>query len=117
MGSKLLADEYPQNVSSATIRNEMSALEELGLVVAPHTSAGRIPTEAGYRYFVKRLPDRGALNADLTPEESKNIVADFSGAPGELDSWMRLAVSTLARTSRGAAIVTALRGANSKFGI
>src|SRR5678816_3880667 len=54
-------------VSSATIRNEMAVLEELGYVSAPHTSAGRIPTEMGYRYFVKHLVKSGDLtNAEQT---------------------------------------------------
>src|SRR2546426_6912542 len=64
VGSKYLAEHFLTNVSSATIRNDMALLEELGLVVAPHTSAGRVPTEAGYRYFVKRLLDESELPAE-----------------------------------------------------
>jgi heat-inducible transcriptional repressor len=111
VSSKHLAENFLTNVSSATIRNEMAVLEELGFVTAPHTSAGRVPTEAGYRYFVKRLLDVG----ELPPEEKQSITAAFSNVPNDLDEWMRLAVSTLARTSRGAALVTSPRALNNQF--
>src|SRR5699024_10721205 len=55
VGSKALLDRHQLNVSAATVRNDMAALEDEGLIVAPHTSAGRIPTDAGYRLFVDRL--------------------------------------------------------------
>src|ERR1700744_983856 len=57
VGSKALADRHNLGVSPATIRNDMSALEEDGLIAQPHTSAGRVPTDAGYRLFVDRLTD------------------------------------------------------------
>ena len=85
VGSKYLADNFLTNISSATIRNDLAALEELGYVTAPHTSAGRVPTEAGYRYFVKRLLDEGELPA----EEQKSIANEFSQAPNEIEQWMR----------------------------
>src|SRR5690349_1185407 len=69
VSSKLLVESYNLTVSSATIRNEMAALEELGYITAPHTSAGRVPTENGYRYFVKRL-----INvSDLSNSEQTRI--------------------------------------------
>ncbi len=111
VGSKYLAERFLTNLSSATIRNDMAVLEELGLVVAPHTSAGRVPTEAGYRYFVKRLLDAGELSAS----EQKAIADQFGRAPNDLDEWMRLAASTLARTSHSAALVTAPRALSSPF--
>src|SRR5262245_23529039 len=95
VGSKHLAERFLTNVSSATIRNDMAVLEERGLVVAPHTSAGRIPTEAGYRYFVKRLLDAG----DLSVDEQKSISDQFGRAPNDPEEWMRLAALILARTS------------------
>lgn len=55
VGSKGLADKFKLGVSSATVRNELSRLEELGYLTHPHTSAGRQPTDKGYRYFVERL--------------------------------------------------------------
>ena len=55
VGSKTLLETTELNVSSATVRNEMAALEDLGFLTHPHTSAGRVPTDKGYRYFVERL--------------------------------------------------------------
>jgi heat-inducible transcriptional repressor len=106
-----LAEHFLTNISSATIRNDLAVLEELGYVAAPHTSAGRIPTQAGYRYFVKRLLDAG----ELPPDEKKTIAAEFSQASTNVEQWMQLAVSTLARTSRSAALVTAPRSFSSQF--
>src|SRR5579859_970593 len=111
VGSKYLSEHYLTQISSATIRNDLAVLEELGYLAAPHTSAGRVPTEAGYRYFVKRLLHDG----DLSAEEQQTIAADFSHVPSDVEQWMQLAVSTLARTSRGAALVTAPRAFNSQF--
>ena len=55
IGSKFIVDQYNLDLSSATVRNELSILAEEGLLRQPHTSAGRIPTEEGYRYFVQEL--------------------------------------------------------------
>ena len=63
IGSKTLAQRHHLQVSSATIRNDMAALEEQGLLSAPHASAGRIPTEQGYRFFVDALAAPRALSA------------------------------------------------------
>ena len=67
VGSKLLASEVEWGPS--TIRGELASLEELGLLAHPHTSAGRVPTEAGYRYFVDQLLATGA------PEQSRTALA------------------------------------------
>lgn len=107
VSSKALA-ESDLNVSSATIRNEMAVLEELGFVTSPHTSAGRVPTEAGYRYFVKRLLNE----VELSHAEQRAITERFRASNEDVQSWMRLAVSTLARTSRSAALVTSPRAPN-----
>ena len=76
VGSKALVERHGLEVSSATVRNDMAALEEEGLIIAPHTSAGRIPTDMGYRVFVDRLcevkplsaAERRAVNSLLEPE-------------------------------------------------
>lgn len=69
VGSRTLYKEYIRELSPATIRNEMADLEEEGYITQPHTSAGRIPTDAGYRYFVDHLmKDKG-----LTPKEEEAI--------------------------------------------
>ena len=61
VGSETIAEGSSLGVSSATIRNEMAALEELGYLSHPHTSAGRIPTDAGYRKYVDSLPPGGRM--------------------------------------------------------
>src|SRR5438876_4425653 len=61
VGSETIAEGAGLGVSSATIRNEMAALEELGYLSHPHTSAGRIPTDVGYRFYVNSLPAGGKL--------------------------------------------------------
>lgn len=63
VGSKALVDRHQLGVSSATVRNDMAALEEEGLIVAPHTSAGRIPTDKGYRIFVDQISEVKPLSA------------------------------------------------------
>ena len=55
VGSKAIAEKHVMGVSSATIRNEMAILEDAGLITQPHTSAGRIPTDKGYRLFVDKI--------------------------------------------------------------
>ena len=65
IGSRTIARKFDLGVSSATIRNEMADLEELGLLEQPHTSAGRIPSDAGYRYYVDRLMEPSELAEDL----------------------------------------------------
>jgi heat-inducible transcriptional repressor len=92
-------------VSSATIRSEMGLLEELGYLTHPHTSAGRVPTERGYRYFVERL----MRESQLPVEEQRMIRHQFHQVGVDLEQWMRLAASVLARASESAAVVTSLR--------
>jgi heat-inducible transcriptional repressor len=88
--------------SSATIRNELAALEHAGLIYQPHTSAGRIPSEQGYRFFVEYLlPDRW-----LSPEEQHTILHQFGQVEAEVDEWLRLASTALAVASGVAAIVS-----------
>ncbi|MDP3970931.1 MAG: winged-helix domain-containing protein [bacterium] len=60
IGSKMLAENHDFDISSATIRNEMKELEDLGMITHPHTSAGRIPTEKGYRYYVEHFVNKQA---------------------------------------------------------
>lgn len=64
IGSKMLMNSLPISVSSATIRNEMSELAEMGLLEQPHTSSGRIPSEKGYRYYIDNLMDKNELSED-----------------------------------------------------
>ena len=104
VGSKTIED-YGLGVSSATIRNEMVVLEEHGYLDQPYTSAGRVPTEQGYRYFVERL----MRESQLPVEDQRTIRHQFHQVGVDLEQWMRLAASVLARTSHSAAVVTSLR--------
>lgn len=76
VGSKVIAERHSLGVSPATIRNEMAQLEEAGLITQPHTSAGRIPTNQGYRLFVDRI----AQIKPLSPAERRAIENFMSGA-------------------------------------
>jgi len=103
VGSKALLEANDLGVSSATIRNEMAALEELGYLTHPHTSAGRVPTDKGYRYFVERLLG----DVELPLAEQNTIRHQFHQAKLEMGQWMQLASAILARSVSSAALVTA----------
>lgn len=111
VSSKLLAEVTDLGVSPATIRNEMAVLEELGYISAPHTSAGRVPSQAGYRYYVKHL----LVNTDLPTNEKQLITDRIQSAPMASDQWMRYVASTLARTTQAAALVTSPAAATGRF--
>ncbi|MBO4352669.1 MAG: hypothetical protein J5818_04155 [Eggerthellaceae bacterium] len=82
VGSRTLTERYELGVSPATIRNELSVLEDEGYISQPHTSAGRVPTDYGYRTFVDRLVESGAISDDPeTLEKLRNLRA----AASELD--------------------------------
>jgi len=111
VSSRQLADRYGLDVSTATIRNELARLEDLGYLTHPHTSAGRVPTAEGYRFFVGRL--MGEVSLPL--QERRTIIHQFHQAPRGLDQWMPLAASILTRTSRGAALVTTPHAVQTAF--
>lgn len=102
VSSKHLLETFNLNFSSATIRNEIVVLKDLGYLAAPHTSAGVVPTESGYRYFVSH----DLNNSDLTPSEQKSITEKLQSLPLATDQWMRLAATILARTAQTASLVT-----------
>jgi heat-inducible transcriptional repressor len=103
VGSKRLAEHYHINLSSATIRNEMGALTEMGYLRQPHTSAGRVPTEEGYRYFVSQMMH----NAELPATIQQTIAHQFHQSRPDMNQWMTLAASILAYQSQGISVVTA----------
>ncbi len=111
VSSKYLAEQPNVTCSSATVRNEMAHLEELGYLTAPHTSAGRIPTTKGFRYFVRGLIER----ATLGDVEQEIMTQKLNAAPNALDQWMRQAATLLARSSSGASIVTSPSVEQSRF--
>ncbi|HSV85674.1 MAG TPA: heat-inducible transcriptional repressor HrcA, partial [Levilinea sp.] len=103
VGSMNIVSQYRLDISSATVRNEMAALTELGYLRQPHTSAGRIPTEDGYRYFVGRLMHETEL-----PDPTRRMIShQFYQTGHDVNEWMRLAASVLAYQSQAASLVTA----------
>ncbi len=92
VGSKFLSERYSIGYSSATIRNEMAELEAAGYVDHLHTSGGRVPTDAGYRYFVGHLMGE----VDLPAGDQIMIRHQFRQAETKLDDWPELAASVLA---------------------
>ncbi|MCS6841002.1 MAG: heat-inducible transcriptional repressor HrcA [Roseiflexus sp.] len=111
VASELLVRKYKLNVSPATVRNELAALEELGYLTHLHTSAGRVPTDAGYRYFVENLIDRTPLSAT----EQRTIRHQFYQVRSELDQWIQLAGAVLARTAQNASVVTPPRAQQARL--
>lgn len=105
VGSVHLVEQYGLDLSSATVRNELSALTEAGYLRQPHTSAGRVPTEEGYRFFVRQLMGQTELPATT----KRTISHQFYQTGHDVERWMRLAASVLARQSQAASLVTAPR--------
>jgi len=110
VGSRAIANKYNLGVSPATIRNDMAALERDGLLTHPHTSAGRVPTDAGYRYFVRHL----ASNMELPSSERRMIRRQFHQSRREIDQWLRLSTAVLSHASHAAALATAPRAMHSR---
>ena len=100
VGSKALVERHQLGVSPATVRNDMAVLEEEGYIAQPHTSAGRIPTDKGYRLFVDRL----ATIKPLSPAERKAINAFMAGAL-DLDDLVARTVRLLAQLTHQVAVV------------
>lgn len=100
VGSKALVERHELGVSSATIRNDMAVLEDEGYLIAPHTSAGRIPTDKGYRLFVDQLMRVRPLSL-----AERRAIDKFLGGPVELDEAVERAVRLLAQFTRQLAVV------------
>ena len=111
VGSKALIERYKLDSSSATIRNDMVELTEAGYLRQPYTSAGRVPTEEGYRYFVRQL--MGQTELPITTR--RTITHQFYQAGRDVNRWMRLAASVLAHQSQAASLVTSPRPDSARF--
>ena len=111
VGSKILIEHYKLDMSSATIRNEMAALTEAGYLRQPHTSAGRVPTEEGYRYFVTHF----VYQTDLPHATRDTITHQFYQARQDVEQWMHLAASILAHQSRAASLITAPHATRARY--
>lgn len=101
VGSGHVAALPAMKVSSATVRNEMAVLEQEGYLAQPHTSAGRIPTDKGYRLFVDSL----ASDAALTTGDAKQVGDFFNGAHGRLEDLLRRTTTLLANLTHQTAVV------------
>lgn len=100
VGSETIAERHRLGVSSATIRNEMAALEDMGFLMHPHTSAGRIPTDLGYRRYVDSLPSRERLR-----EAQRRAIGEFfAQAVGDLEGVLRGAAQLLSRLTQYAGL-------------
>lgn len=114
VGSSVLVEKYHFAVSTATLRNDMSHLEKLGLLHQPHTSAGRIPTDAGYRYFVEEImPER-----ELTKKEQQTLQKELLQLRAQNNRLTRTTAKLLSTLS-GYVAVSGVPGKNdfSEFGL
>ena len=102
VGSRTLTERYELGVSPATIRNELSMLEDEGYISQPHTSAGRIPTDFGYRTFVDNLVESGAIRED---EQTKQVLDNLRASAKELDELLERTSAQLAKLTECLSIV------------
>jgi heat-inducible transcriptional repressor len=111
VASNRLVNDYNLDLSSATVRNEMAFLTESGFLRQPHTSAGRVPTEEGYRYFVGNL----MRNTTLPEDARRTISHQFYQSRNDISNWMHLAASILANQSKAASLVTSPHAEQVRF--
>ncbi len=102
VASQTLTQKYNLGISSATVRNELADLEAAGYLVQPHTSAGRIPSDAGYRTYVDEL----MRPENLAPEDRRRIQDELRDVSRELDEILDGATRLLGRLSRNLAYIT-----------
>jgi len=100
VGSRSLVERHSLGVSPATIRNDMAALEDEGLIAQPHTSAGRVPTDQGYRVFVDRLSQVKPLSG-----AEKRAIGSFLDGAVDLDDVMRRSVKLLSQLTKQVALI------------
>jgi len=111
VASESIARRYELGVSPATIRHEMVELEEEGYIRQPHTSAGRIPSDRGYRYYVEFLIE----GEELPWEEQCTVRHQFHQVERELEEWARLAAAVLSHLVRNVAVVTLPKAVESRL--
>lgn len=112
VGSKALVSRYRLGVSSATVRGAMAELEAMGLLTHPHTSAGRVPSDLGYRLYVESL----MREAELDRTDQLMIRHQFAQVQLTSNEWLRLAASILAGSTHSASVVTPARSRRARFG-
>ncbi len=101
VSSQSISDDRGLGISSATIRNEMAYLEEAGFITHPHPSAGSIPLDKGYRYYVQSIGD-----TKLSVAEQLFVLHIFHQVEREIDEWLNLAATLIAQMVQNAAVVT-----------
>ncbi|MDH7478633.1 MAG: heat-inducible transcriptional repressor HrcA [Syntrophomonadaceae bacterium] len=111
VGSRTIARKYSLGVSPATIRNEMADLEEMGFIEQPHTSAGRIPSQRGYRYYVDCLMEK----YNLHEEERAQISSSFARQIREIDSILHESGRLLSKLTNYTSIVTGPKSVQSSI--
>jgi len=107
VSSQNLVHDYDLGISSATVRNEMAFLEQEGYIVRPHTSAGSVPLDKGYRFFVSSLAE-----TTLPESEQRMVNHLFHQVEGRLDEWLSLAATVISRLSHNTAVITVPRPAD-----
>ncbi|HKC19425.1 MAG TPA: HrcA family transcriptional regulator, partial [Candidatus Dormibacteraeota bacterium] len=106
VGSQALQSRYFVNLSSATIRSELADLTDLGYLTQPHTSAGRLPTDSGYRYFVDFLMDLEPI-----PDRVQGFIAEeMRKAPADVQGMVERVAMTLASVTQNASVASAPQG-------
>jgi heat-inducible transcriptional repressor len=104
VSSQNLVHDYNLGVCSATVRNEMAYLEQEGYIFRPHTSAGSIPSDKGYRFYVT------SLNETALPISEQRMISHlFHQVEGRLDEWLSLAAAVVSRLSQNTAVITVPR--------
>jgi heat-inducible transcriptional repressor len=111
VGSQALVERYGIGVSSATVRSIMADLERAGLLSHPHTSAGRTPTDAGYRYYIESISEA----VSLAPVEQLMIRHQFGQVEDASEQWFRLAAATLATATQEAGLATSAKPATARL--
>jgi heat-inducible transcriptional repressor len=111
VGSEYIVRKYQMPVSSATVRLEMARLEDEGFISQPHTSAGRVPSDKGYRYYVESLMAEEALGL----EEREMIRHQFHQAERAMEQWFQLAAAVLAHSVGNFAVVTSPRSKETRL--
>jgi heat-inducible transcriptional repressor len=102
VGSDALVRKYLPGISPATVRNDMVSLAAAGYICSTHPSSGRMPTQSGYRYYVRHL----MRPAEISSAERRMIDHQFHQIESDLDQWTRLAATVLAQTTGNASFVT-----------
>jgi len=110
VSSQNLVHDYDLGVSSATVRNEMMSLEEAGYIIRHHTSAGSIPSDKGYRFYVASLEEMA-----LPVSEQRMIKHLFHQVEGKTDEWLSLAASVISRIAQNTAIISVPKPADCQF--